>query len=192
MKLAHLQWLQVPEGAFVESDPNGDDHTGVYSWPAGDRFARDFADIIDCNGLRVLDIGCGRGHLGFSALTFQAASVVFADGNKGVRDGVEVVIAANALADRVSVIAHAWGDPVPGGPFDLVLGGDVLYRAALFPALIASMAGALAPQGSIVLSDPRYQLEPELPQIAADHGLSWTTTRRSDVTIATLRRLSVS
>lgn len=177
--------LIVPPTAFPAPADNTEDHTGVYAWPAGERLARDLSGLLECRGLRVLDLGCGRGHLGFSALRLGATEVVFADGNPVVRDGVAAVGAANGI--RANVIAHDWGEPVPGGPFDVVLGGDLLYRPNHVPALFASIASALSPNGLALLSDPRQRLEAELPRLAATAGLTWCPERRYDYTLVRLR-----
>ncbi len=54
---------------------------------------------------------------------------------------------------------------------EIVLGGDVTYRAAAIPDLFATIASILRPGGIALLSDPRRQLEAELPGWAAAAGL---------------------
>lgn len=150
------------------------DLTGVYRWPAGDRLVRELHLVAQLAGRRVLDLGCGPGQCGWRAQELGAAAVVFADGSPAV------------VASRPEVLLHVWGDPVPGAPFDVILGGDILYRPECFAALLRSIALALAPRGVALLSDPRPSLEPELPFLAADAGLTWTASRRADYTLVTL------
>ncbi len=151
-------------------NPVLDDSTWRYDWPAGGRLLGELAALIDPRGRRVVDLGCGRGRLGAWALAQGAAEVIFADQS------------ANALAEVAArhpqgrTLVHRWGEPLP--PADLVLGGDILYRAALFPELIASLASALSQGGLALLADPRQTLEPELPRLAAAHGLDWREERR--------------
>jgi SAM-dependent methyltransferase len=152
------------------------DLTGGYAWPAGDRMARDLHAVAAFAGRRVLDLGCGPGQLGRRALALGAATVVFADGSAAV---------VAALAGFAAV-EHRWGDPVPGAPFDVILGGDILYRPECFADLLRSIALALAPDGVALLSDPRPVLDAELPALAAAAHLTWTTARRADYTLATL------
>jgi hypothetical protein len=87
---------------------------------------------------------------------------------------------------RAAFHQHRWGEPMPRR-YDLILGGDILYRADCFPALLDSIASGLAANGLCLLSDPRERLEDELPQLAAERGLTWTTERRRDFTLARLQ-----
>lgn len=183
--IPHLADLIVPEGAYPHVEVDAADQTGVYAWPAGDRLARDLPHLLDCTGLRVLDLGCGRGHLGLSALRLGAAQVTFCDGHPAVCTGLRRVLEANGL--NAEVHEHRWGTSPPGGPYDLVLGGDILYRAALFPVLLDSLAEAVG-SGQALLSDPRLRLEAELPVLAAARNLTWDPERQRDYTLVRLRR----
>jgi predicted nicotinamide N-methyase len=184
--IPQLANLIVPADAFPPPADLPDDQTGVYAWPAGDRMARDLPSLFTAGGETICDIGCGRGHLGFTALALGASAVVFADGNPEVCAGVRRVCAANAIA--ATVVEHQWGDPLPGGPFACILGGDLLYRASSFAALLASIAASLRSEtGEALLSDPRLTLEPELPDLAAAAGLTWQRERRHDYTLVRAR-----
>jgi len=154
------------------------DVTAGYCWPAGNRLSRDLHLVVDCAGRRVLDLGCGTGQCGRRAKDLGAASVVFADGNPSA------VAALGAAA-----VVHQWGDPIPGAPFDLILGGDILYRPECFDGLLKSIALGLAHRGMALLADPRPVLEPELPQQARAAGLTWMVARHADYTLATLTPL---
>ncbi len=185
MQIPHFADLIIPDTAFPPPSATAGDHTGIYAWPAGDRLARDLPTLLTCGGLRVLDLGCGRGHLGLSALRMGAAEVVFADGNPEVRAGVEAVCAANGF--KAPVIAQNWGDAVAGAPFDIVLGGDLLYRPEQFPALLTTIRAALDENGLALLSDPRLRLEQELPGLAHAAALTWCSERRRDYTLVRVR-----
>jgi predicted nicotinamide N-methyase len=160
------------------------DATGAYEWPAGARFARELATLADCRGRAVCDLGCGRGALGRIALVSGARSVAFLD---GAADVVATLRAELGGDPRASFHLHRWGEAAPGAPYDLILGGDILYRPDCFAALLDSIAGGLAHDGLCLLSDPRTALEPELPSLARERGLSWIASRRSDVTVVQLR-----
>jgi 2-polyprenyl-3-methyl-5-hydroxy-6-metoxy-1,4-benzoquinol methylase len=184
--IPHLAGLVIPADAFGDADDNAQDHTGKYAWPAGDRLARDLPDLVAIAGRRICDIGCGRGHLGLSALRLGAAQVTFCDGHEAICAGVRAVLAANGL--HAQVFAHDWGTATPGGPYDVVVGGDILYRSSHFPALFDSLASAIDRDGEILLSDPRLRLESELPDLAAARGLTWATQRQRDYTLVRMRR----
>jgi predicted nicotinamide N-methyase len=146
-----------------------DDGTWRYEWPAGARFLPEIADLVTVAGKRVIDLGCGRGRLGSWALGAGAAEVVFAD-------HAAEALAAIADGPRVSRLVHAWGEPLP--PCEVLLGGDILYLPSTFPSLLDSIASALRPAAVAWLVDPRTRLEPELPALAAQRGLSWSAERR--------------
>lgn len=157
------------------------DLTGAYPWPAGNRFARDLHDVVPVAGRRVLDLGCGPGQCGRRALELGAAVVVFADGSPAV-----------VAAIGGGAILHQWGEPVPGAPFDVILGGDILYRPECFTDLLCSIATALAADGVALLSDPRSVLDDELPVLALAAHLTWTTVRHADYTLARLTRIATT
>src|SRR6185295_18396277 len=111
-----------------------------------------------------------------------AARVIFADQSPAALARVA------ADMEQAEVLPHLWGEPLPHA--DLVLGGDILYRSSLFPALVASLASALGGGGLALLADPRSALEPALPGLCASHGLSWSGERRpGGYTLATVRRI---
>lgn len=146
-----------------------DDGTWRYQWPAGTRFLAEIADIVDVRGRDVIDLGCGQGRLGRWALEHGASRVVFTD------------LSAEALSSvpadgRAMALPHRWGEALPR--CDVLLGGDILYRPASFPVLLDSVRSALAPAAQAWLVDPRSTLEPELPVLAAERGLTWRQQRR--------------
>ena len=160
------------------------DRTGEYAWPAGARLARDLDAIVACRGLSVCDLGCGLGALGAVALAADAASVAFLDGSADALAAVKTVNGGDA---RASFLRHEWGSPLPAR-YGLILGGDILYRPECFAALLDSIASGLDERGRCLLSDPRSALEPELPALAAQRGLGWTTERRTDFTLVRVWR----
>jgi predicted nicotinamide N-methyase len=158
------------------------DLTWAYPWPAGERLARDLQALRDTipalHGGRIAELGCGRGRSGMTALVLGAASVRFCDLAPEPLTYVEHALRQNRLDDRGSVAQHAWGDVVPDGPYDVILGADILYRPAFQQALISSIAQSLTPDGWALLADPRTTVEHDLPILAAEHGLTWAASRR--------------
>ena len=178
----------MPEWRPVLEPATGDaDLTWAYPWPAGERLAADLAAVVDCRGLHVAEMGCGRGRTGLTALLLGAAEVVFADLAEAPLAYVSRALLANGISARGRTTRHAWGDPVTGGPFDLLIGADILYRPPFHAALLHSVASSLSPGGCCLLADPRSELEPELPEIAAACGLLWHSQRRAlNYTLITL------
>lgn len=170
----HLRYLRVPQAIPTLGDqPADSDLTWAYAWPAGLRLSARLAEFDPCQG-RLADLGCGRGNLGFTALSMGAPSVTFADRSPTALAFVDQVITANDFQARATTATHEWGEPIPGAPFDLILGGDILYRPAFFERLLASIRLSLTSNGRALLADPRQRLDAELPDIAARCGLTWT------------------
>lgn len=162
--------------ALAAAAAEGDDRpTWAYAWPAGERIRGELTALVELAGRRVCDLGCGQGRLGLTAL-LAGAAVCFADGSSHPLRWLRAVLAANDL--DADCVEHQWGDLLPGGPYDLVLGGDILYRPECFADLLATIAASLVPDGCALLADPRSRLEPELPELAATAGLRWASERR--------------
>jgi SAM-dependent methyltransferase len=171
--------LILPPWRPTLDDPTGDvDLTWAYPWPAGERLAADLPQLGTWTDTVVAELGCGRGRSGLTLLTLGAATCTFADLAPEPLAYVRAALTANHLDARGQTVIHAWGDPIPGGPFDLLIGADILYRPAFHARLMASIAASLAPGGRCLLADPRSDLEPELPGLAAEVGLTWQATRR--------------
>ena len=169
-------------------DDAAGDATWAYAWPAGMRLAAELAAVAFCAGRRVLDLGCGGGQCGRAALAAGAREVVFADASPA-RWSTWLRCCRWRSPGAGARSTTAGGDAPPHGPFDLVLGGDILYRPFLFAELLASVAAGIGRDGAAVLADPRTTLEPELPPLAAAAGLTWEPVRRAGgYTLVRLRR----
>ena len=189
--------LLLPRWNPTLTPASGDaDLTWAYPWPAGERLAQDLLTLQDTSsplrGGRIAELGCGRGRSGLTALMNGAGSVRFCDLAPEPLTYVQEALHLNHLHDRGSVCRHAWGETVPDGPYQVILGADILYRPAYQQALLTSIAHSLAPGGWALLADPRTTLEQELPIFAAELGLTWGTTRRpGPYTLALLRASAV-
>ena len=190
---SHLAWVIAPtDGPQAELAQADDDVTCLYEWPSGTRLAEylstHLAERAPCRDRRVADIGCGRGGLGLTAYAAGAATVLFADASPVAVGFLARTISLNALAPRARVVQHHWGTALPDAPYDLILGGDILYRPECFADLMTTIALSLSPHGCALLSDPRTVLEPQLADLAAKHRLKWTTYRIENTTVAHLTR----
>lgn len=194
---AHLAWVIAPAaGPQAELARADDDVTCLYQWPSGARLAEylstHLATLAPCRDRRVADLGCGRGGLGLTAFAAGARAVLFADASPVAVEFLTRMItmnalnAPNALMPRAHVVQHHWGTALPGAPYDLILGGDILYRPECFADLMTTIAWSLSPHGCALLADPRTMLEPQLADLAAKNRLTLTTQRIEQTTVVHL------
>lgn len=185
----HLSWVIAPSvGPRRELASEVEDVTCLYQWPAGAFLATLPSTRDACVGRHVADLGCGRGTLGLSACAHGAARVLFADASAVAIDFLTRTISANALGERAQAVQHTWGTPLPAGPWEVILGGDILYRPECFAALFDTIATSLTPDGCVLLSDPRITLEECLPRLADERDLTWETARIAHITLVTITR----
>ncbi len=178
--------LPIDGPDFSLARDESEDVTGAYSWPAGVALAHELSTIISCHDKRVLDLGCGQGILGFTALQLGASIVHFSDGSPIVCDYVSRIIAHNQLTPVVKVFHHAWGTLVSDSEqhaYDIIVGGDLLYRANNIDILASTIQSHLAFDGICLLSDPRHTLELKLARHFASAGLQISVRRRKQYTL---------
>ena len=149
-----LRLLQPAEAAEIP-----DDHQVEWAplapywsvlWRSGMALARQL-DGEPLRGQRVVELGCGLAAPSIAAAR-GGADVIATDGDS---DALELVV-RNAEANDVQVEIDMvdWGDPdelVERGPFDLVLGSDILYERPGV-AMLLELLPRLAPQAWI--ADP--------------------------------------
>lgn len=135
-------------------------------WPSGRVLAERLAER-NLAGVRVIELGCG---IGLPAIVAAArgADVLATDWYPEAL----VVTRGNArftLCADLSVAMLDWRDPTPNvlelGPFDLVIGADLLYEKRNGDALAALLPRLVAPGGEVLITDPRrphasYLLDP--------------------------------
>jgi predicted nicotinamide N-methyase len=123
-------------------------------WPSARVLARRVG-VVALRGARVLELGCGLG-LPSLAAALAGGRVLATDWSP---DAIAFA-ARNARANglRVETAVAAWREPdalVARGPWDLVLGSDVLYEPRNGDQLEALLPRVLAPRGRVWLADPR-------------------------------------
>jgi predicted nicotinamide N-methyase len=124
-------------------------------WPSGLALARELAQRPPAAGSKVLELGCGLGAP--SIVAARSGAVVLA--TDGAADAVVFAAHSLALNEVEAEVAHAdWAEDadalVERGPFDLVLGADVLYTPGNAETLPRLLPRLLAPWGEARLADP--------------------------------------
>src|SRR4051812_8057426 len=106
-------------------------------WPSADSLVASVLGGPRLDGQHVLDLGCGLGACGLAAAR-MGARVTFFDWEPRA---IEIVTASAqrqpVSAERFQYVAGDWRQPPPFGPFDLILGADVLYEQRNAPAVAA-------------------------------------------------------
>lgn len=130
-------------------------------WPSAEALVETILNGPRLDGQHVLDLGCGLGLCGFAAAR-QGARVTFFDWEPRALE----IVAASAQRqplppDTFAFAVGDWRTPPPFGPFDRILGADVLYERRNGPAVAAFLAGHLKPGAEAWIADPgRPQAEP--------------------------------
>jgi predicted nicotinamide N-methyase len=124
-------------------------------WPAGTALAQALAGDPPHAGARVLELGCGLAAPSIVAAR-AGANVLATD---GATDAVAYAAHSLALNQTTGEVAHAaWADHgdvlAERGPFDLVLGADILYTPVGADLLVRLLPRLLAPWGEVRLADP--------------------------------------
>ena len=111
-----------------------------------------FLSRLDCQGLRVLELGCGTGQAG-TAAALRGAEVVMTD---SVSLALQVAqLNAWPLGDKIQFHRLRWGtDSLDLPKFPVVIGSDLIYDTSLFPQLESSVRQHLATDGKLYLAEP--------------------------------------
>ncbi|MGB3682982.1 MAG: methyltransferase domain-containing protein, partial [Rubrobacteraceae bacterium] len=143
-------------------------------WPSAIALARQIS-TLDLSGKRVLELGCGVGLPSAVALDL-GAKVTATDHYTIALDFARQNARVNT--DEELATAHLdWHSPddVSLGRFDLILAADVLYEQRNIPALAALVPDLLAPEGGILVSNPRRRDAPRFQEILESRGFAAST-----------------
>lgn len=145
---------------------------------------------------RVLDLGCGLGPCGFAARA-RGAAVTFLDWEPRALSIVEASARAQpGPAAPSRFIVGDWRSPPSLGPFDLILGADLLYEARNAPAVVEFIARHLDVEGEAWIADPGRLHAGRIPELAERAHLQLRARARlphpDDTAKITLLRLALS
>ena len=123
-------------------------------WPAAESLVAKLLAGPRLDGRHALDLGCGLGTCGFAAAR-RGARVTFFDWEPRALE----IVAASAREQGLppatfDLVAGDWRQPPPLGPFDLVLGADLLYEPRNASAVAAFLARHLKPGAEAWIADP--------------------------------------
>eukprot|EP00051_Salpingoeca_urceolata_P018554 m.261129 g.261129 ORF g.261129 m.261129 type:complete len:279 (-) comp19222_c0_seq4:82-918(-) len=131
-----------------------DDTTGTHVWAASLVFARWIVSLRQrLAGASVCELGAGCGVPGLvTGLCTDANEVLVTDLFAHTVDNLRHNVSLNLdLEGKVSVAAVDWArrHTWPGGPFEVLLGCDLVYDAQVVPLLVDVVMGLLAPGGTL-------------------------------------------
>jgi 2-polyprenyl-3-methyl-5-hydroxy-6-metoxy-1,4-benzoquinol methylase len=108
------------------------------------------------SGARVADVACGVGWAGISiADGYPYVSVVGLDPDDSSIAIARRLAAENGVSERTTFEVHDCTQPLPGGPFDLVLMVEALHDVARPVEILSNMRSSLAPGGTVIVADER-------------------------------------
>lgn len=166
--------LAIYECAAKYSNPSqGYDSTGSRIWDAGRVMAEllsggdacsvrtSFCESVPVKDARVLELGSGTGIGGLAAAAGGARAVVMTDGRAAALPLLEANADANGFGDTVHAAQLEWGSRDDReriqelGPFDLVIGSDLLYAPESHPELLATLEHLVGNDTEVLLCYPR-------------------------------------
>jgi SAM-dependent methyltransferase len=164
-------------------------------WPSAESLVAEVLAGPRLDGRRVLDLGCGLGACGFAAVR-RGGHVTFFDWETRALELVAASAQAQGLpASTFDLVVGDWRDPPRFGPFDLILGADVLYERRNAPAVAAFLVRHLRPGAEGWITDQGRPQAQEFPALARAEGLELSSSEilppqphRLEITLLRLRR----
>jgi len=166
MTVPHSRKLRLIEGPTDEiSNVSGNDFTGRQIWDAGRALSRLLTSMPDkLPGKKILELGSGTGVVGLTAAA-EGATVCLTDGSTSLM--LETNIDENNLRHLAEVRCLQWGNEeeiaavATLGPFDMILGSDLLYSPESFPDLITTLSALCTlDRTQVLLAYPERFTEP--------------------------------
>ncbi len=118
-----------------------------------------YLETFQLEGLRVLELGCGLGLPGIASALLGAHSVHVTD--RDILAAKETIMLNPSVKDIVKAYVLRWGSEdglrIPGLPYDLVLGADILYTGdkASTTALVKTICDVCSFGTKLILMNER-------------------------------------
>jgi predicted nicotinamide N-methyase len=142
-------------------------------WPSAESLVARILLGPRLDGRDVLELGCGLGACGFAAAR-RGAHVTFLDWEPRALEIVEASALEQGLPlSAFDLVVADWRRPPRMGPFDLVLGADVLYEERNAPAVADFLAAHLKPGAEAWITDPGRPHARRFPALAKRCGLDY-------------------
>ena len=149
----------------------------AYLWPGAFLLAEAVAAVDWTDSGDILEIGCGVGLAGLTALSAGARRVVFTDYDPTPLDFVTRSAAENGFAYGSSAVRRLdWREIPEGERYDMILGADVLYERRLVPLVAEVISRMLTPDGVALVAGPYRVATEDLSHELKRHGLKAEAT----------------
>jgi predicted nicotinamide N-methyase len=126
----------------------------AYLWPGAFLLGEEGGRLAWPPGLSALEIGCGLGLAGLSALMAGLETVHFTDYDEAPLRFVTTSARENGIAlNRFTTALLDWRK-LPDERYPVILGADVLYERRLVPLVSNLIAHMLAPEGIALVGGP--------------------------------------
>lgn len=164
-------------------------------WTSSIELARWCLEDSEMRGATVLELGCGLG-LGGIAAARAGATVTMTDYEDEALLFARYNVLQNAVPIRPRIERFDWRESSDLGPFDVVIGGDIVYERRNFSPVLSTLRSMLKPSGFALLTEPDRGIGRDFFSYASGEGFTvetssstWTRRgRESTITRNLLRR----
>jgi predicted nicotinamide N-methyase len=140
-------------------------------WPSSRALAKYLWEVVDLQGLEVLELGCGLGLAGIAA-SRKGGVVTFTD----YEADALAFTRYNAYRNRCqrAIVRHLdWHAPTLTQTYALIIASDVLYERANFHPLVRLLGRALGPNGHFILAEPNRPIARDFVRLLRDRGFQY-------------------
>jgi ETFB lysine methyltransferase len=140
-------------------------------WPSSWALAKYLWEVVDLQGLEVLELGCGLGLAGVAA-SRKGGAVTFTD----YEADALAFTRYNAYRNNCqrAIVRHLdWHAPRLTQTYAVITASDVLYERANFHPLVQLIDSALGPNGQFILAEPNRPIARDFFRLLRDHGFQY-------------------